>query len=174
MEKYRKDFERWATAKRLKLRREYDSYYWGRVALCWEAWKACASSLCPEDPQDSKDVKNVNNDNKEVVTKIFEFWKLRMGKVKAKLSVERVKCIRARLADGYTISDICTAIENCSMSDFHMGKNNSSRCYNDITLICRNGSKLESFRDMTIPAQREQSIKSRSISENLNDRDWAK
>lgn len=79
---------------------------------------------------------------------IFDHWAQAMGKKRAKLTPERRKKITARLKDGYTEGDIRLAIDNCARSEFHLGKNDAGREYNDLTLICRNGSKLEEFRDM--------------------------
>ena len=77
---------------------------------------------------------------------IFNYWFLRMGKTKtAKLSVKRSKVIKDRLADGYTVEEIKTAIDNCRGSNWHMGANDRAQQYNDIELICRSAEKLERF-----------------------------
>jgi len=82
-----------------------------------------------------------------LVADIFEFWCNAMGKKSACLTNNRDACIKSRLREGYLAEDIKTAITNCSKSDYHMGQNDSATIYNDITLICRSGEKLEWFRD---------------------------
>jgi hypothetical protein len=62
------------------------------------------------------------------------------GHDRARLTPERAKAVRARLAQGYTVSDIKRAIDGCVASEFH-----TTGGYDDLTLICRNGSKLEAF-----------------------------
>ena len=57
----------------------------------------------------------------------------------------RKKSVRARLKDGYSEEDIITAITYCANSPYHMGKNDTGTVYDDLTLICRNGEKLEGF-----------------------------
>lgn len=79
---------------------------------------------------------------------IFEYWIETFNKKgTVKLTDKRKKNIHARLKEGYTLEDIKGAIWGCSMSEYHMGKNDSGTVYDDIELICRSGEKLEKFRD---------------------------
>lgn len=82
------------------------------------------------------------------VPALFAWWQQKMGKPQAKLTPERSRAIAARLREGYSEHQIKVAIAACSSSDHHMGKNDSKTEYNDLTLICRNGSKLEWFMEM--------------------------
>lgn len=80
------------------------------------------------------------------VAEVFEHWKQVMGKASnAKLTDKRRKCIMARIKDGYHVAEIKRAIDNCSRSPHHMGRNDTGTVYNDLTLICRSGDKLEWF-----------------------------
>ena len=84
------------------------------------------------------------------VMEIFNYWLDTMKKKSnTALSTERKAKIKKRLKDGYSISDIKTAIFNCSNTDHNMGrgKNSNGTKYNDIELICRNSVNLERFRD---------------------------
>ena len=90
------------------------------------------------------------------VRRVFNYWKQQMGKDnKSKLTPERREKIQARLNDGYTLEDMTRAIDGCKASDFHMGREPQSqgRTYNDLTLIFRNGAKLEGFRDSAPKAE---------------------
>ena len=81
---------------------------------------------------------------------IFEFWKKAMQKsANTKFTAGRKRAVEARLKSKYTAEEILRAIDNCSKSPFHMGKNDNGSLYNDLTLICRSDEKLEFFRDMT-------------------------
>jgi hypothetical protein len=84
------------------------------------------------------------------VTEIFNYWLTVMDKkANTAFSDKRVKAIKKRLKDGYTVADIKTAIFNCSNTDHNMGrgpKSNGTK-YNDIELICRHPEILERFRD---------------------------
>lgn len=76
---------------------------------------------------------------------IFEFWKDVLKHPTSKLTPERKRYITARLKDGYTVEQIKSAILGCQSSPHHMGENERATIYDDLTLICRSGSKLEQF-----------------------------
>lgn len=80
------------------------------------------------------------------ITKIFEHWKRVMNHPRARLDSARRRAITARLRDGYSAEDIIKAIDGCRASRWHMGDNPSGVRYDDLTLICRNGAKLEQFQ----------------------------
>lgn len=81
-----------------------------------------------------------------LIKSIFEHWRETMGKNGAKLTPERRSKIAARLRQGYTADQIKRAIDGCAGSKFHRDGN-----HDDLTLICRTGSKLESFESMPVP-----------------------
>jgi hypothetical protein len=77
--------------------------------------------------------------------RIWSHWQRAMAMPKARPTPERKARVMARLRDGYTEAQIKAAITACASSPWHMGKNDQSRAYNDLELICRNGAKLEGF-----------------------------
>lgn len=82
-----------------------------------------------------------------LIESIFEHWRQAMGKNgNAKLTPERRGKITARLKQGYTADRIKRAIDGCAGSKFHRDGG-----HDDLTLICRTGSKLESFEAMPVP-----------------------
>lgn len=84
----------------------------------------------------------------ECVRRVFVHWQKRMSKPKAKLTDGRKKVILSRLKDGYKLDQMKQAIDACCASEFHMGENDRSTEYNDLTVILRNGEKLEQFMAM--------------------------
>ena len=88
------------------------------------------------------------SDDREVVSRIFMYWQTRLDHPTAKLTPERAAKIRARLADGYSEATIQRAIRGCAASPHHTGTNETQTRYDDLTLILRNGSKLEQFAGM--------------------------
>lgn len=77
---------------------------------------------------------------------IFTYWQEVMKKTSmAKLTERRRKSIQARLREGYSVDQIKQAINGCAQSPYHMGQNDSGTVYDDLTLICRSGDKLEQF-----------------------------
>lgn len=87
------------------------------------------------------------------VQEVFDYWKQVLNHPQAKLDAKRAKVIGARLADGYTVGDLCRAIDGCCKSPHHMGQNASRTVYDDIELICRDGSHVDGFiKKSDIPA----------------------
>jgi len=83
----------------------------------------------------------------QVELELFQYWVARFNKPRTRFTPERRRVLRARLRDGYTPEDIRRAIDGCKASPFHNGENDRETEYNDITLICRNGTNVERFRD---------------------------
>lgn len=63
------------------------------------------------------------------------------------LSDERRRTIRKALAL-YGLQVCLDAITGCTKSDFHMGRNNRGKRYDDISLILRDAKHIEMFADM--------------------------
>ncbi len=86
------------------------------------------------------------NQYKDQIQSVFDYWIQAMNKTgQTKLTNESKKKIRDRLASGYTVLQIQEAIYNCSQSPHNMGFNDRNTQYNDLTLICRDDTKLEYY-----------------------------
>ena len=76
---------------------------------------------------------------------MFEFWveACRPSSTpQPKLTDERRAKLKARLREGYTTDQIRQAITGAAVGAF---VDESGKRHDDLTLICRNGSKLEDF-----------------------------
>lgn len=82
---------------------------------------------------------------KVVIREIFEYWQQIMDHPQSKLIAARERAIAARLREGYTVDQVKSAIDGCKRSPFHQDQNDAGAVYDDLTLICRNGAKLEQF-----------------------------
>jgi hypothetical protein len=83
------------------------------------------------------------------VSEIYEFWKRATSRNgSTQLTAGRRTAVKARLDEGREVAFIKRAIANVATSPFHQGKNDQHRRYDDLTLICRNGEKLEQFAEM--------------------------
>lgn len=90
--------------------------------------------------------KKENSQQADDVLMIFDYWCSVMGKTgNAKLTAKREKSVLKRLSEGYTVDHIKQAIDGCKRSPFHMGQNENKTVYDDLELICRDGSNLEKF-----------------------------
>lgn len=87
------------------------------------------------------------------VLAVFGYWKQVMGHPQAKLDDKRAKVIGKRLSDGYTVGDLCRAVDGCRRSPHHMGQNDTHTVYDDIELICRDGPKVDGFIKRASTAQ---------------------
>jgi uncharacterized phage protein (TIGR02220 family) len=76
---------------------------------------------------------------------VFDYWQQQRGHERAKLDEKRQKAIKARLKDGYTVGDLCRAVDGISKSSYHMGQNDSRMVYDDIELICRTATNVDKF-----------------------------
>jgi hypothetical protein len=55
------------------------------------------------------------------------------------------KLIEARLKEGYTVADLCAAIDGCHKSPFHLGENDTGKRYTNLDLIVRDSSHVNDF-----------------------------
>lgn len=76
---------------------------------------------------------------------IFTHWKTVLGYKRARMDQKRLKVIRDRIKDGYSLEDLTDAINGCFLSPFHQGDNDRGTRYDDIELICRNASNVDKF-----------------------------
>jgi hypothetical protein len=99
----------------------------------------------PKEQEDHNACKGTGR--KRFVLECFEYWQKKLHHPNAKLSPERVRALEARYKDS-SVNEVKLAIDGCESSDFHMGRQpNNPDKYDDITLICRNRSKVEWFGD---------------------------
>lgn len=98
---------------------------------------------------------SINQDMSNDIDSVFATWVAILGKQNCKLTAGRSKVIKARLKEGYTVNQLCSAIKGCANSPFHMGMNDRGERYDDLTLICRNGENVEKFieRQYAVPVQ---------------------
>ena len=91
---------------------------------------------------------------------VFNHWLEVMGKgPRHKLTSDRRRKIDARLKEGYTVDEIKRAVTGCTYSAWHMGDNPAKKEHNGIGVICRNGEKLEEFRDLEPTVSKPRDIK---------------
>lgn len=87
----------------------------------------------------------VSDNGNSVISTVFSHWQNVHGKAKAKLTSNRLQKIKARLKEGYTVEQLCRAIDGVKLSPYHMGKNDTGTVYDDLTTILRDGAQVEKF-----------------------------
>ena len=92
----------------------------------------------------SKKAAQVSREEKQ---EVFDFW-VRTLKSSARrkpiLDEKRLATIGAAIYD-YGVEQCKQAIEGCSLSPFHMGRNKMNKRYDDIELILRDAEHIERF-----------------------------
>lgn len=73
---------------------------------------------------------------------LFAYWQQQCGHGHAKFTRDRRAKIRGRLKEGYTPEQIRQGIDGAARAAF---TNDAGKTFDDLELICRNGSKLEDF-----------------------------
>ncbi len=79
---------------------------------------------------------------------IFSYWKEVFKKNdSAKLTPKRLKAIKARIKEGYTLDEIKSAVYGCSVTPWNNGTdpNNYGKKNDCLELICRSGENIERF-----------------------------
>lgn len=82
-----------------------------------------------------------------VLRRVFDRWVEVTGRdaTRTRLTGQRRKKLEARLREGYSEEELLAAVNGITRSQFHMGMNDSGTRYDDLTVICRDGSQVERF-----------------------------
>jgi len=81
-------------------------------------------------------------DEMRTVRDLFGYWQQQCRHPQAKLTRDRGRKVLARLREGYTPEQVQQAIDGAARAAF---VNDDGKRFDDLELICRNGSKLEDF-----------------------------
>jgi len=87
---------------------------------------------------------------------VFSYWKEKLKHPQAQLGGKRKVIIAARIKEGYTIDALKEAIDGCSKSQYHQGKNDSNMVYDSIELICRDAEHVDRFRKIACMTENKQ------------------
>lgn len=82
--------------------------------------------------------------HREAAVRIFGYWQRVCGKTgSVRFTPDRVRVVVARLREGYSEAEIRKAVDGAAQGAYVNPE--SGLKYDDLELICRNGTKLESF-----------------------------
>lgn len=99
----------------------------------------------PVPQRDSANAESVEPDRLDeaaAIRDLFELWQRECHHPDAKLTDDRRSKLRARLREGYTLQQIAAGIRGAAVGAYVDDRN---KRHDDLTLICRTGSKLEDF-----------------------------
>jgi hypothetical protein len=78
------------------------------------------------------------------VTEVFQNWQAEHGKQRSKLDAKRRARIRARLAEGFSVEQLCKAIRGAKRDSFLMGQDpKSPRVFDGLETILRDAAQVE-------------------------------
>ena len=87
---------------------------------------------------------------------ILEHWQKVMNHPRAIFDDKRKNLIIKHLKSGYESHRLMDAVTGCSLSPYHMGKNESGTVYDGLDLILRDSSKIEKFEAFVLSPPRTQ------------------
>lgn len=61
---------------------------------------------------------------------------------------QRRALIKRRLEDGFSVEELCAAVQGWKHSPWHCGHNPGNKMYHSIELILRDANHIETFRDL--------------------------
>lgn len=79
------------------------------------------------------------------IPQVFAYWQKVMEHPTSKLTGDRRRKVKARLAEGYTLDDLKAAVDGCKATAWNMGANPEGKVWDDLELICRDGKHVETF-----------------------------
>lgn len=82
-----------------------------------------------------------------IATQVMDAWVAATGREasRVRLNDKRRRAVKARMVEGYTKEDLIAAVRGVTRSEWHMGKNPQGKCYNEMTLMLRDGESVEKF-----------------------------
>jgi hypothetical protein len=86
----------------------------------------------------------------DAASQVFNDWREVMEYPEAVFNNKYRISIASRLKEGYSVADLKLAIRGVLFSPWHMGKNEAKMVYDDIELICRDGTKVEKFKKLAL------------------------
>ena len=80
----------------------------------------------------------------EIIT-IFHYWKNTFHHPKAILDKKRYRLIRQALQLGYSLTDLCEAVNGCALTPHNMGQNEAGQYYDVLHIIFGSADQIDRF-----------------------------
>jgi len=87
--------------------------------------------------------RKVNEPTDDEIHQVFAYWQSATKRPSTKLTPARRAKIRARLADGFSVEDLCSVVDYASESEFHQGRNDRGNRYDWLESILRSTERVE-------------------------------
>lgn len=131
------------------------------LPLAVEGTPPADAGLAPGSDPIAPAIRAKRGERQAEIAAVFDHWRTVCQHPGAKLDAKRSTLIARRLRDGYSVADLCEAVDGCTRSRFHQGANDQGKVYDGLELILRNGDKVDAFRKVA-----------RGEGQTSGDRDW--
>lgn len=85
---------------------------------------------------------------------VFAAWQTSTARPRAVLDEKRKTLVRKRLQEGYSVEDLCAAVDGWRHSPHHRGENVSGTIYNDLGLLLRDAEHVDRFIGLALSPRR--------------------
>jgi len=107
------------------------------------------------------------------INEVFDCWRSIMGHPQAHLDDKRKALIRKALQAKYSVSQLCQAIEGCSLTPHNIGDNDRGQRYDGLHIILKDGDQIDRFIHNCHLPPKPQSEADRKINANIRVmQDW--
>ncbi len=114
------------------------------------------------------------SEHAEQVAYIFTHWQQVMDHPRSQLSSDRQTLILQALKWGYSVVDLCSAINGCAKTPHNLGENPQCQRYDGLSVIFKNCDQIERFiRNCNHPPQNLSKDDQRMLENFKVARDWA-
>ncbi|UIW10303.1 replication protein O [Flyfo siphovirus Tbat2_3] len=101
-----------------------------------------------DEPEDITAEKPTEQQASQDIKTVFSHWQAEHDHPTSKLDQKRRKRINARLAEGFSVAELCKAISGAKHDSWLMGKNPSNKRYDGIETLLRDAAQVEKLRDL--------------------------
>lgn len=89
--------------------------------------------------------------SENTVLEVFHFWQKMFNYPQAQLDNKRKRCILEALANGYTLTQLCQAIQGCALTPHNMGQNERGERYDGLHIIFKSDNIDRFIRNYNHP-----------------------
>ena len=101
------------------------------------------------------------------IREVFEHWKQTLHHPQAVLDDKRQRLIRQALASGYSVAQLCEAINGCAQTPHNLGDNERGQRYDGLHIILRDADQIDRFIQNAKSPPRPQSAADRLLKTNV-------
>jgi hypothetical protein len=88
-----------------------------------------------------------HHEEREIIQRLFDYWREKSGRKRAKLTGERFDLVALKLGEGFTARELAEAIVGCCFDPWiTANRNGSSERHDDLLTALKDGAAVERYR----------------------------